>query len=137
VPRSVLTRLLDRIFTGLLLVAVGLVLVRRAIPLTKGERNLTARSEREFFAWSYRDPSIHRRLAEVAPWLRGEKEICIQLALEGADPQWILAMARYYFPEQHVLSVRDASEPGTCPGTRVVLRAKAPAVIIPGANRNR
>jgi hypothetical protein len=109
---------------------VAAVILWRAVGLGSGEPALTARSEREFLAWSYRDPALHRKLEQAASRLRPDEVVWIEVASGEYDRDWILVMARYYFAGQQIQMPGEnrAFDPMTA--TRILVRPHGPIRII-------
>ena len=109
---------------------VAAVVIWRAIGLASGEPVLTARSERECLAWSYRDPALHRKLERAAARLRPNEVVSIEVASGEYDPDWMLVMARYYFAGQQIQVPREHHSSERSTMTRILIRPNGPIRII-------
>jgi hypothetical protein len=109
---------------------VAAVILWRAVGLGSGEPVLTARSEREFLAWSYRDPDLHRKLERAAARLRPNEVVSIEVAPGEYDPDWLLVMARYYFSGQQIRPPMESRASDGASVTRILIRPNGPIRII-------
>jgi hypothetical protein len=119
-------------FGAWLLAAVGAVVCSRAILLGRSVDVLTARSEKRFFGWAFRDPPLNAALARMAPRLRDGEAICLQSRLARHDPWWLRVMGTYAFSRQVVVVPGEASKASTppCKRTTVVIRPDGLLVLL-------
>jgi len=121
-------------FRSVLLAAAiaGIALVAgfRAAEQLKHPGALTARSERLWFGWAYRDPALLSRLEGSESLLRPGEGFCLEFDPRRVDPTWLRAMTNYaYWRELPA---------GTCPSTpvrranfaRVVVRDSGSVAIV-------
>ena len=85
----------------LLLVAAmaGIALVAgvRAAGQLKRPGALTARGERLWLGWAYRDPVLLSRLETMETRLRPGESFCLDADPARTDPAWLQAMTNYAF----------------------------------------
>jgi hypothetical protein len=119
-----------RVFHNALLVVVAAVILWRAASLAGGKPVLTARSEKEFFGWSYRDTGLRAKLEEAAARLRPNEAIAIEVPAGDYDAAWIEVMARYYFARQRIRHRIEPSPADPRSATRVIIRRDGPVRIV-------
>ncbi len=93
------------LLTGLLLLVAGVCLAR-GVGLIRDPHRLDAHEERIWLAWAYPRSDTAAIFARVAPWLRPDGTICLQVSKNlGTVERWRF-MASYYLLDQRVAAVR-------------------------------
>ena len=119
-------------FGAWLLAAVVAILCSRAILLGRRIDVLTARSEKRFFGWAFRDPALNAVLSTMAPRLRDGEAICLQSRVARHEPWWLRVMGTYFLSRQVVLVPGASSKASTplCKRSTVIIQPDALLVLL-------
>lgn len=99
------------------------VTVWRAAQLGRGGDALTARSERRFYSWAWRDPKLAAALGDAARDLRYGETVCLVDLAAPQDLSWLRVVATYELPHQIVIVPGERAKSSDIPAcARTVLR---------------
>lgn len=105
---------------------IALVLGFRTVEQMKRPGALTARSERLWYGWAYRDPALLARLESSEAVLRPGETFCLDFGSTRVPPAWLQAMTNYaYWRELPA---------GACPSTPV-RRANFARIVVSDSGR--
>ena len=86
-----------RLLLGAAMAGIALVAAFRAAEQLKRPGALTARGERLWLGWAYRDPALLSRLETMETRLRPGESFCLDADPARTDPAWLQAMTNYAF----------------------------------------
>lgn len=86
-----------RLFLTAAIAGIALVVGFRTAEQLERPGALTARSERLWYGWAYRDPALLARLESSENLLRPGEGFCLEFDPRRIDPTWLRAMTNYAY----------------------------------------
>jgi hypothetical protein len=89
-----------RILLAAAITGIALVVASRAAEQLKRPGSMTARGEKLWFGWAYRDPALLARLESAEHLLRPGEGFCLDFDSRRVPAAWLQAMTNYAFWRQ-------------------------------------
>lgn len=86
-----------RLLLGAAMAGIAVVVGIRAGEQLRRPGALTARAERLWLGWAYRDPALLARLENTESLLRPGDAFCLEFDPARVDPTWLRAMTNYAY----------------------------------------
>ena len=114
---------------------IALVVGYRAAEQVKSPGALTARSERLWYGWAYRDPALLARLESSEKLLRPGETFCLEFGSRRVPPAWLEAMTNYAYWRELPVGACPSAPGGTAGPVRIAVSESGDVAVVRGAPR--
>ncbi len=114
---------------------IALVVGFRTAEQLKSPGALTARSERLWYGWAYRDPALLARLESSENRFRPGEGFCLEFDSRRIDPTWLQAMTNYAYWRELPAGACPSAPVGTAGPVRIAVSESGDVAVVRGAPR--